>query len=52
MRQMFWAIGLLIALTGPARAQDAPLASLQTGDDARGWEAVGRLDIEGKGFCT
>jgi protease YdgD len=31
---------------------DSALTSLQTGDDAHGWEAVGRLDIGGKGFCT
>lgn len=35
-----------------AWAQSGPLRSLTTGDDARGWEAVGRLDINGKGFCT
>ena len=35
----------------PALAQDR-LHGLQTADDAAGWEAVGRLDIDGKGFCT
>jgi len=35
-----------------AQAQDARLSSLDTGDAARGWEAVGRLDIAGRGFCT
>jgi protease YdgD len=49
MRQLILAL-LLIA--GTAHAQDAQLTSLQTGEDARGWEAVGRLDIDGKGFCT
>lgn len=33
-------------------AQDNALTSLLTGDDAAGWEAVGRIDIDGKGFCT
>jgi V8-like Glu-specific endopeptidase len=33
-------------------AEDADLHSLDTADESRGWEAVGRLDIEGKGFCT
>ncbi|MDF1855077.1 trypsin-like peptidase domain-containing protein [Pseudooceanicola sp.] len=28
------------------------LTRLDTGDQSRGWEAVGRLDINGKGFCT
>lgn len=44
-------LGLCLGLSLPATAQNA-LNSLQTGDDARGWEAVGRLDIAGKGFCT
>lgn len=35
-----------------AAAEDARLKRLETGDDSRGWEAVGRLDIGGKGFCT
>lgn len=28
------------------------LHRLDTGEDSRGWEAVGRLDIGGVGFCT
>jgi len=39
-------------LVGGAAAQDAALKSLQTGDDAAPWEAVGRLDFGGRGFCT
>ena len=35
-----------------AEAQDAQLKRLATGDDNRGWEAVGRLDIDGNRFCT
>lgn len=35
-----------------ALAQNTSLQSLDTGNDVRGWEAVGRLDIDGKGFCT
>lgn len=44
----------LFALWGSlATAQDTtPLVSLETGDASRGWEAVGRLDIAGQGFCT
>jgi protease YdgD len=50
-------VALAIALAaGATPAQDlvqedrlrAPL----TADDARGWEAVGRIDVDGKGFCT
>lgn len=33
-------------------AQDAGLRRLDSGVDARAWEAVGRLDIAGTGFCT
>jgi V8-like Glu-specific endopeptidase len=43
-------IGLF--LTSGAFAQDAGLRRLDNGDDAKAWEAVGRLDINGKGFCT
>ncbi|MDU8929302.1 trypsin-like peptidase domain-containing protein [Alisedimentitalea sp. MJ-SS2] len=44
---------LLVALfTVPALAEDTRLQRMDTGDDSRGWEAVGRLDINGKGFCT
>lgn len=41
-----------IAFASVAQAQDARLRRLDTGDDSRGWEAVGRLDIGGRGFCT
>jgi V8-like Glu-specific endopeptidase len=46
---------IVIALLGalaPAAAEDGPLRRLDTGDDSRGWEAVGRIDIGGHGFCT
>ena len=43
---------VLAVLAGSAWADDARLKRLDTGDDSRGWEAVGRLDIGGKGFCT
>ena len=33
-------------------AEDTDLRRLDTGDSGRGWEAVGRLDIDGTGFCT
>jgi protease YdgD len=32
--------------------QETPLRSLQTRDDSRGWDAVGRLDLGQDGFCT
>lgn len=51
-------LGLCLALlaapfASPAAAQTAPvLRSLMTGDDSRGWEAVGRLNVGGDVFCT
>lgn len=40
----FWA--------GLALAQDTDLQRLSTGEASRGWQAVGRLDIDQAGFCT
>lgn len=39
-------------LTGAAIAQDDVLKSLETGFQASPWEAVGRIDLAGQGFCT
>lgn len=39
-------------LASASVADDAELRSLETGVDASAWEAVGRLDIDGTGFCT
>ncbi|MEJ2000354.1 MAG: trypsin-like serine protease [Maritimibacter sp.] len=37
----------------PALAEDSsPLRGLLTGDDSKGWEGVGRLDIGPHSFCT
>lgn len=43
---------LALGVGAQSRAEDSRLTLLQTGQDSRGWEAVGRLDISGKGFCT
>ncbi len=46
-------VTLFMALTGTiALAQESALVTLQTRQASQGWEAVGRLDIAGKGFCT
>ncbi|MCF3594836.1 trypsin-like serine protease [Rhodobacteraceae bacterium LMO-12] len=45
-------IALFATIATTADAEDARLKRLATGDDNRGWEAVGRLDIDGKRFCT
>ena len=44
--------GVLLAGLPMAHAQDARLQSLETSDAGRGWEAVGRLNLGTKGFCT
>ena len=52
MRAAFLAV---LAAIWPAFAvaqDEAPLRSLATADATRGWEAVGRIDIGDRGFCT
>lgn len=43
---------ILAASAFAAGAQESRLTDLRTGDDARGLEAIGRLDIGRNGFCT
>lgn len=43
---------LLIANPATLSAQEGGLTAMQTGDEAKGWEAVGRLDLGNHGFCT
>ena len=56
MRQTILAFMMLCAVASAGHAQGAVSGSdpvaLQTRQDSEGWEAVGRLDISGKGFCT
>ncbi len=42
----------LWALSSLARAEDAALGSLDTADDVRGWDGVGRLILGDHGFCS
>jgi len=42
----------LLALTLTQAARADALRRLDTGTDSKGWEAVGRLNLDGKGFCT
>ncbi len=47
--------GILVALAAallPAASPANPLKSLTDRADILGWEAVGRLDLEGQGYCT
>ena len=53
MLRRWMALSLMtMVITTAALAQDANLRRLDSGVDARAWEAVGRLDIAGTGFCT
>jgi V8-like Glu-specific endopeptidase len=50
---MFRRLAILFALlAGPALAETSALVPLQTLDDNRGWEAVGKLVLGKRGFCT
>lgn len=42
----------LLLLSALAAAADTELERLETAEAAHGWEAVGRLDLDGSGFCT
>ncbi len=45
--------GLLALIANASTAGDGSgLKSLLTGNDSRGWEAVGRLNFAGRSFCT
>ena len=52
MHRLILVILAAVAMAGPSRAQDADMVSLQTADDARGWDAVGKLLLGDQGFCT
>ena len=43
---------MTVVITTTAFAQDARLKRLATSQQGREWDAVGRLDIDGTGFCT
>lgn len=51
MRAAFLSAFLCLLLPLAAGA-DSRLKRLDTGHDSAGWEAVGRLDLGGRGFCT
>lgn len=42
----------LLLVASPALAQNSGLEELKTREDLRGFEPVGRVDVEGGGFCT
>lgn len=49
-------LAVLAAILGAAgtqgRAEDSPLVELRAADDAQVWQAVGRVNLVGSGFCT
>lgn len=51
MRHLVLAV-LLCVCALPGAAQDGEMIGLQTADDARGWDAVGKLMLGSRGFCT
>lgn len=53
MRHLFpGLLAVAMVLAGMAPAQDAAMVTLQTADDSRGWDAVGKLMFGDRGFCT
>ncbi|XDA98381.1 trypsin-like serine protease [Sulfitobacter sp. LCG007] len=52
MRRIGYLFLVVGVLTSGAFAEDGGLRRLVTRDDAQDWQAVGRLDIGGAGFCT
>ncbi len=46
------ALAVLCLIAGPLAAETTPLVKLQTLDDSRGWQAVGKLVLGDHGFCT
>lgn len=52
MRHLIAGLFLLLPLAGVALAEDTAMVSLETADDSRGWDAVGKLILGDHGFCT
>ncbi len=53
MRPIVASLALALSLLPVlAPAQESGLISLETTDSGKGWEAVGRLDLGNRGFCT
>lgn len=46
------AVLFLSLFAAPALAEGPTIRSLQTGDEGKGWEAVGRIELGDRGFCT
>lgn len=42
----------VVLVTTDGKSEESGLRALMTGDDSRGWQAVGRLNLGGTAFCT
>lgn len=51
MRPVF-ALAFSLLLSLPVQAEESRLVSLETSDAGHDWQAVGRLDLGMRGFCT
>lgn len=52
MKRLLALIAFLLLANGPALAEGTALHAMVTGDDSKGWEGVGRLNMGGESFCT
>lgn len=52
MRRLLMLAAVLSLPFAPAWGEESPLKRLDTGNDSKGWEAVGRLNLGKTGFCT
>lgn len=52
LSRLIFVILALLAPTLSAQAQESGLVSLETADDSRGWNSVGKLMLGKRGFCT
>ncbi len=52
MRRWGAALAAAALLLAQGALADTSLMSMATGDESRGWEAVGRLNLGDRGFCT
>jgi V8-like Glu-specific endopeptidase len=48
----FFASLLIFLMASVVSAEDSGLRRLDTGEASKGWGAVGRLEFDGRGFCT
>ncbi|MFN4191593.1 MAG: trypsin-like serine peptidase [Tabrizicola sp.] len=47
-----FAVWAAIGTVEPVLSEDAGMVRLETADDSRGWDAVGKLILGDRGFCT